>query len=95
MLNANILGLVNKENVVKARIHVTLKNGVLDPQGKAVGHALGSLGFDGVHEVRQGKYIELDLEETDADKARNNVDAMCRQLLANTVMEIYDIEIEV
>ena len=95
MLNATILGLVNKENVVKAKIHVTLKNGVLDPQGKAVGHALGSLGFDGVQEVRQGKYIELDLEETDSERARNNVDAMCRQLLANTVIENYDIEIEV
>lgn len=92
---ATILGLLNKENIVKAKIHVTLKNGVLDPQGKAVGHALGSLGFDGVQEVRQGKYIELDLEETDFDKARNNVDAMCRQLLANTVIENYDIEIEV
>ena len=92
---ATILGLVNKENIVKAKIHVTLKNGVLDPQGKAVGHALGSLGFDGVQEVRQGKYIELDLEETDSDRARNNVDAMCRQLLANTVIENYDIEIEV
>jgi len=92
---ATILGLVNKENIVKAKIHVTLKNGVLDPQGKAVGHALGSLGFDGVQEVRQGKYIELDLEETDFDKARNNVDSMCRQLLANTVIENYDIEIEV
>jgi phosphoribosylformylglycinamidine synthase PurS subunit len=92
---ATILGIVNKENIVKAKIHVTLKNGVLDPQGKAVGHALGSLGFDGVQEVRQGKYIELDLEETDFDKARNNVDSMCRQLLANTVIENYDIEIEV
>ena len=92
---ATILGLVNKENIVKAKIHVTLKNGVLDPQGKAVGNALGSLGFDGVQEVRQGKYIELDLEETDFDKAWNNVDAMCRQLLANTVIENYDIEIEV
>ena len=92
---ATILGLVNKENIVKAKIHVTLKNGVLDPQGKAVGHALGSLGFDGVQEVRQGKYIELDLEETDSERARNNVDAMCRQLLANTVIENYDIEIEV
>jgi phosphoribosylformylglycinamidine synthase subunit PurS len=79
---------------VKAKIHVTLKNGVLDPQGKAVGHALGSLGFAGVDEVRQGKYIEVDLTETDADKARENVDAMCRQLLANTVIENYEIEIE-
>jgi phosphoribosylformylglycinamidine synthase subunit PurS len=79
---------------VKAKIHVTLKNGVLDPQGKAVGHALGSLGFDGVDVVRQGKYIEVDLTETDAEKARQSVDAMCRQLLANTVIENYDIEIE-
>ena len=79
---------------MKAKIHVTLKNGVLDPQGKAVSHALGSLGFDGVDDVRQGKYIEVDLTETDADKARESVDAMCRQLLANTVIENYDIEIE-
>ena len=79
---------------MKAKIHVPLKNGVLDPQGKAVGHALGSLGFDGVDDVRQGKYIEVDLTETDADKARENVDAMCRQLLANTVIENYEIEIE-
>ena len=79
---------------MKAKIHVTLKNSVLDPQGKAVGHALGSLGFDGVDVVRQGKYIEVDLTETDAEKARQSVDAMCRQLLANTVIENYDIEIE-
>ncbi|MBT3988932.1 MAG: phosphoribosylformylglycinamidine synthase subunit PurS [Rhodospirillaceae bacterium] len=79
---------------MKAKIHVTLKNGVLDPQGKAVGHALGSLGFAGVDDVRQGKYIEVDLTETDADKARENVDQMCRQLLANTVIENYEIEIE-
>ena len=79
---------------MKAKIHVTLKNGVLDPQGKAVSHALGSLGFDGVDDVRQGKYIEVDLTETDADKARASVDEMCRQLLANTVIENYDIEIE-
>ncbi len=79
---------------MKAKIHVTLKNGVLDPQGKAVGHALGTLGFEGVDDVRQGKYIEVDLTETDADKAREHVDAMCRQLLANTVIENYEIEIE-
>jgi phosphoribosylformylglycinamidine synthase len=71
-----------------------LKNGVLDPQGKAVSHALGSLGFEGVDDVRQGKYIEVDLAETNADKARESVDEMCRQLLANTVIENYDIEIE-
>ena len=80
---------------MKAKIHVTLKHGVLDPQGKAVGHALGSLGFDGVNEVRQGKYIEIDLAETDSDKALENVEAMCRQLLANTVIENYHIEIEI
>jgi phosphoribosylformylglycinamidine synthase len=79
---------------VKAKIHITLKNGVLDPQGKAVGHALGSLGFGGIKDVRQGKYIEIDLEDTDIDKARENVDIMCRQLLANTVIENYDIEID-
>ncbi|TCS65074.1 phosphoribosylformylglycinamidine synthase subunit PurS [Varunaivibrio sulfuroxidans] len=78
---------------MKAKVHVTLKNGVLDPQGKAVQHTLASLGFDGVDNVRQGKYIELDLLETDADKARAQVDAMCRQLLANTVIENYSIEI--
>lgn len=80
---------------MKVKIHVTLKNGVLDPQGKAVGHALESLGFKGVTDVRQGKYIEIDLKETDIDKARGNVDIMCRQLLANTVIENYNIEIEV
>ena len=80
---------------MKAKIHVTLKHGVLNPQGKAVGHALGSLGFDGVNEVRQGKYIEIDLAETDSDKALENVEAMCRQLLANTVIENYHIEIEI
>ena len=80
---------------MKVKIHVTLKNGVLDPQGKAVGHALESLGFKGVTDVRQGKYIEIDLKETDIDKARDNVDIMCRQLLANTVIENYNIEVEV
>jgi phosphoribosylformylglycinamidine synthase PurS subunit len=78
---------------LKARVHVTLKNGVLDPQGKAVQHALGALGFAGVDGVRQGKYIELDLTESDPAKARDEVDAMCRKLLANTVIENYDIEI--
>jgi len=71
-----------------------LKNGVLDPQGKAVQHALGSLGFDGVNDVRQGKVIELDLDESDAEKARENVEQMCKNLLANTVIENYAIEIE-
>ena len=79
---------------LKAKIHVTLKDGVLDPQGKAVGHALSALGFDGVGEVRQGKYIELDLAAADVSEARKTVDAMCRQLLANTVIENYEITID-
>ena len=78
---------------MKARVHVTLKNGVLDPQGKAIAGALGHLGFSGINEVRQGKFIELDLAEPDREKARAQVDAMCRQLLANTVIENYSIEI--
>lgn len=78
---------------MKAKIHITLKNGVLDPQGKAIQHALGSLGFAGVDNVRQGKYIELDIAETDAAKARETVDAICRTLLANTVIENYQIDL--
>ena len=77
---------------MKAKIHVTLKSGVLDPQGKAVEHALGSLGFAGVSGVRQGKYIELDLDETDRAKAQANVEKMCEKLLANTVIENYSID---
>lgn len=79
---------------MKARVHVYLKHGVLDPQGKAIGNALGNLGFQGVGEVRQGKLIELELAETDSDKARAAVDEMCRSLLANTVIENYSIELE-
>jgi phosphoribosylformylglycinamidine synthase subunit PurS len=78
---------------MKARVHVTLKNGVLDPQGRAIAHALSSLGFGGVDDVRQGKFIELDLQETDKTKARDQVEAMCKKLLANTVIENYAIEI--
>ena len=78
---------------MKARVHVTLKNGVLDPQGRAIAHALSSLGFGGVEDVRQGKFIELDLQETDKTKARDQVEAMCKKLLANTVIENYAIEI--
>ncbi len=78
---------------MKAKIHVTLKSGVLDPQGKAVGHALGSLGFAGVGEVRQGKYIEIELSETDVGTAKANVEEMCKKLLANTVIENYAVEI--
>ena len=78
---------------MKARVHVMLKNGVLDPQGEAVRHALGTLGFDGVETVRQGKLIELDLDETDAKKAESTVKEMCEKLLANTVIESYSVEI--
>ena len=79
---------------MKVRVHITLKNGVLDPQGKAISNALGSLGFDGVQDVRQGKFIELDIAETDEARARNTVDAMCRKLLANTVIEDYRIDLD-
>ena len=79
---------------MKARVFVTLKNGVLDPQGKAIGHALNGLGFPSVGEVRQGKVIDLELAETDADKARTEIKAMCEKLLANTVIEKYEIELK-
>ncbi len=79
--------------MLKARVHITLKPGVLDPQGKAVQHSLAALGFDGVEQVRQGKFIELDLADGDRGKARARLDAMCRQLLANTVIENYAIDI--
>ena len=79
---------------MRARVHVTLKNGVLDPQGQAIAHALGSLGFDGINDVRQGKVIELDLDEPNADAARTAVTEMCEKLLANTVIENYRIELD-
>ena len=79
---------------MKARVFVTLKNGVLDPQGKAIGHALNGLGFGSVGEVRQGKVIDLELAETDAAKARAAVKEMCDKLLANTVIEKYEIELK-
>lgn len=78
---------------MKARVHVMLKDGVLDPQGQAVAHALGALGFEGVGDVRQGKVIDLDLADTDAAAAEARVREMCEKLLANTVIERYDIEI--
>ncbi len=78
---------------MKARIKITLKTGVLDPQGKAIQNALASLGFAGVDEVRQGKYIEVDLKETDETKARAEVERMCRELLANLVIENYSYEL--
>ena len=78
---------------MKAKVHVTLKSGVLDPQGRAIQHALGVMGFNGVKDVRQGKFIEIELAETDKGKARANLDAMCQKLLANTVIENYAIDI--
>jgi phosphoribosylformylglycinamidine synthase subunit PurS len=78
---------------MKAKIYVTLKPGVLDPQGKAIEGGLHSLGFSSVGEVRQGKYIELETTETDAAKARAQIEDMCKALLANTVIENYRIEL--
>jgi phosphoribosylformylglycinamidine synthase len=78
---------------MKARIHISLKPGVLDPQGQAIGNALKGLGFAGVDEVRQGKLIELELADTDLAAARARVEDLCRQLLANPVIENYAIEI--
>jgi phosphoribosylformylglycinamidine synthase len=79
---------------MKARVHVTLKPGILDPQGKAIQHALTSLGFAGVDGVRQGKVIELELAETDPARARESLRDMCEKLLANTVIENYAIELD-
>jgi phosphoribosylformylglycinamidine synthase len=78
---------------MKARIKITLKAGVLDPQGKAIQNALGALGFDGVNDVRQGKYIEVDVAGMSEETARAEVDRMCRDLLANTVIENYAFEL--
>ncbi len=78
---------------MKAKIKVTLKNGVLDPQGKAIEGALGSLGFAGVNGVRQGKYFEIDVAEIDKSKAHEAIKQMCEKLIANTVIENYDIEL--
>ena len=77
--------------MIKARVTVTLKNGVLDPQGKAIEHALGSLGFSGVGSVRQGKVFDVELETADRAQAEADLKAMCDRLLANTVIENYSI----
>ncbi len=79
---------------VKARVHVTLKTGVLDPQGKAIHNALGTLGFESVTGVRQGKFLEIELTESDPERARREVEAMCEKLLANTVIENYSVELD-
>ena len=78
---------------MKARIKITLKPGVLDPQGKAIQHALSGLGVSGVSDVRQGKYIEVDLAETAEAAARAQVEKICKDLLANTVIENYAYEL--
>jgi phosphoribosylformylglycinamidine synthase PurS subunit len=80
-------------SVIKARITVTLKNGVLDPQGKAIEHALSGLGFAGVGAVRQGKVFDVELSESDKAKAEADLKAMCDKLLANTVIENYSVAI--
>ena len=79
--------------MIKARVTVTLKNGVLDPQGKAIEGALDSLGFDGVGQVRQGKVFDLELASADPAKAKEEISAMCEKLLANTVIEDYAVEL--
>ncbi|MBI4002940.1 MAG: phosphoribosylformylglycinamidine synthase subunit PurS [Nitrospira defluvii] len=79
---------------MKAKIHVTLKQGILDPQGKAIEHALDSLGFKNTTNMRVGKYMEVDVNETDRAKAESQVKAMCEKLLANTVIEEYRYELQ-
>ena len=79
---------------MRARVHIRLKEGVLDPQGKAIHHALETLGYRGVNEVRQGKTIEIELAEDDPEAAQRTLEDMCRKLLANTVIETYRIELD-
>lgn len=78
---------------MKATVTVMLKHGVLDPQGKAIGHALNNLGFDSVGDIRVGKIIELDLAETDPARAKTQAEEMARKLLANTVIESFRVEV--
>ena len=78
--------------MIKARVTVTLKNGVLDPQGKAIEGALGSLGFSGVGSVRQGKVFDIELDAADKANAKSDIEAMCEKLLANTVIEDYSVD---
>jgi phosphoribosylformylglycinamidine synthase len=78
---------------MKAKVYITLKNGVLDPQGKAVAGALANLGFSEVADVRQGKFVEIDLKERDRTKAAEQVKLMCEKLLANTVIENYQFDL--
>lgn len=78
---------------MKARIKIMLKNGVLDPQGEAIRHALNNIGFESVTGVRQGKVIELDIEGSDKNQVRSQIENMCNKMLANTVIENFEIEI--
>lgn len=78
---------------MKARIKIMLKNGVLDPQGEAIKHALNNIGFESVTGVRQGKVIELEIDGSDKRQVRSELDKMCNKLLANTVIENFEIEI--
>ena len=80
--------------MIKARVTVTLKNGVLDPQGKAIEGALSALGFEGVDQIRQGKVFDLTLDGTDKSRAEADLKAMCEKLLANTVIENYTISLD-
>ena len=79
---------------MKAYVYITLKKGILDPQGKAIGNALRALGFDAVQDVRQGKYIELNIKETDLTRAQTLIDDICNKLLANSVIEDYRIDLK-
>lgn len=88
------VGKEELEESVKAKIHVTLKPGILDPQGKAIEHALETLGFNSASNVRVGKYMELELKESAKDKADAEVKAMCEKLLANTIIEEYRYELQ-
>jgi phosphoribosylformylglycinamidine synthase subunit PurS len=78
-----------------AKVHITFKNGVLDPQGKAVHHALKDLGYDEVSEVQMGKYLELKLDGVSQEEAENRVSEMCEKLFANTVIESYRFTLEI
>ena len=78
---------------MKARIKIMLKNGVLDPQGEAIKHALNNVGFESVNRVRQGKVIELEIEGSDKNEVRSQIENMCNKMLANTVIENFEIEL--
>ncbi len=92
-LEVAILAIEKRGKGVKAKIHVTMKPGILDPQGKAIEQALATLGYTSASNVRMGKYLELDLNETAKEKAEAQVKAMCEKLLANTIIEEYRYEL--